>query len=72
MALPETLSFSIQQGAPAELHLRLKSEELEGNPAINLTGYGANWEIWTPSGAQNTQRSPLTGLIALMGRSGAD
>jgi hypothetical protein len=45
---PETLPFEIQQGAPAELHLRLKSKELAGNPPIPLIGYGANWEIWDP------------------------
>lgn len=44
---PETLPFEIQQGAPAELHLRLKSEVAPQAP-ISLTGYGANWEIWDP------------------------
>jgi len=48
MALPETYAFPIEQGAPAELHLRLRSEELEGNPPVPLTGYSANWEIWDP------------------------
>lgn len=44
---PETLPFEVQQGAPAELHLRLKSE-VEPNDPIDLTGYRANWEIWDP------------------------
>jgi len=44
---PETLDWEIQQGAPAELHLRLKSKVAPQLP-IDLTGYRANWEIWDP------------------------
>jgi hypothetical protein len=45
--IPQDVPFEIQQGAPAELHLRLRYEASPFGP-IPLTGYTANWEIWNP------------------------
>ena len=44
---PQDVPWLIQQGAPAELWLRLRPETLPAE-VYNLTGYAANWEIWNP------------------------
>lgn len=45
--IPQDVPFEIQQGAPAELHLRLRYDTAPNAP-IPLTGYTANWEVWNP------------------------
>lgn len=42
---PRDQAFDIQQGAPAQLWLRLKYAD--GTP-VPLIGYTANWEVWDP------------------------
>lgn len=39
---PLDLTFPIQQGAPAQLWLRMK----QNGASVPLVGYTANWEIW--------------------------
>lgn len=44
---PQDVPWTVQQGAPGELWLRLRPET-DPTDTYDLTGYTANWEVWNP------------------------